>query len=260
MPVIEQTYYLMVSNRRRPWTLETPEALQVRYRLFGSLFFGNGDGEDWEGGNWASGNLTHTTNHNASVVSRRFSVRPWYYSGRAGPFVPKHGSPTLKNHCLKLFKFYNNDNQSLRVIWKTIGKTKRRVIACGLGRVRQRCTLRHVMLLYNQSPPLIGTRNTKDTTHLRGIFKCVAGILGVRNSTVVGESGIGKGGNLNPHKASIVSNSRRFSVRRWYHSGRASPFMPKHGSPTLRKKSTPKQFAQKSLKRSASCKWMGYLP
>uniref|UniRef100_A0A2H1W073 SFRICE_007623 n=1 Tax=Spodoptera frugiperda TaxID=7108 RepID=A0A2H1W073_SPOFR len=94
MPVIEQTYYLMVSNRRRTWTLETPEALQVRYRLFRRLLFGNGDGEDWEGGNWASGNLTHTTKHNASDVSR-FSVRPWYHSGRAGPFVPKHGSPTL---------------------------------------------------------------------------------------------------------------------------------------------------------------------
>uniref|UniRef100_A0A2H1W7U7 SFRICE_009554 n=1 Tax=Spodoptera frugiperda TaxID=7108 RepID=A0A2H1W7U7_SPOFR len=79
MPVIEQTYYLMVSNRRRPWTLETPEALQVRYRLFGRLLFGNGDGEDWEGGNWASGNLTHTTKHNASIVSRRFSVRPIAY-------------------------------------------------------------------------------------------------------------------------------------------------------------------------------------
>uniref|UniRef100_A0A2H1WCJ5 SFRICE_030505 n=1 Tax=Spodoptera frugiperda TaxID=7108 RepID=A0A2H1WCJ5_SPOFR len=87
----------MVSNRRRPWTLETPEALQVRYRLFGKLLFGNGDGEDWEGGNWASGNLTHTTKHNASVVPRLISVRPWYHFGRAGPFVPKRdGSPDDK--------------------------------------------------------------------------------------------------------------------------------------------------------------------
>uniref|UniRef100_A0A2H1X2Q1 SFRICE_003325 n=1 Tax=Spodoptera frugiperda TaxID=7108 RepID=A0A2H1X2Q1_SPOFR len=94
-PVYVQTYHLMVSNRRRPRTLETSEALQVRCRPFGGLLFGNGDGEDWEGGNWASGNLTHTTKHNASVVSRRFSVRPWYYSGRAGSFVAKHGSPIL---------------------------------------------------------------------------------------------------------------------------------------------------------------------
>ena len=76
----------MVSDYHRALTPETPEASQAAC-LAGFL---RGFGPPVP-------SLT-LTKHNAGVVSRRrFSVRPpvSYHSGRVGPFVPKHGSPTI---------------------------------------------------------------------------------------------------------------------------------------------------------------------
>uniref|UniRef100_A0A2H1VD47 SFRICE_028878 n=1 Tax=Spodoptera frugiperda TaxID=7108 RepID=A0A2H1VD47_SPOFR len=113
-PVTEQTDRLMVSNHRRPLTLETPVALKVRYRPSGIF-----DNKVWK----ASSFLTHATKYNASVVSRRFSVKPWYQSVRAGPFVPKHGSPTL--HLISKTK--------KNIITINVSDNRRKIFSCVVG-------------------------------------------------------------------------------------------------------------------------------
>ncbi|CAH1635868.1 unnamed protein product [Spodoptera littoralis] len=60
------------------------------------------------------GNLTLTTNYNARYVSRRFSKRPWYHSGRAGPFMLKNDPLILEFSCtLKFYSVLGKDKQGL---------------------------------------------------------------------------------------------------------------------------------------------------
>uniref|UniRef100_A0A2H1VJK6 SFRICE_014233 n=1 Tax=Spodoptera frugiperda TaxID=7108 RepID=A0A2H1VJK6_SPOFR len=79
----------------------------------------------------ASGNCTHITKHNASVVSRQFSVMLWHYSGRADSIVPKHGSLTLKYPSLDLavYLYGGKVSQTIQLDVR-VGKKLMEILSC----------------------------------------------------------------------------------------------------------------------------------
>ncbi|KAF9794946.1 hypothetical protein SFRURICE_005181, partial [Spodoptera frugiperda] len=90
--------YLMVSNRRHIWTPETPQAIQVRSGLLGvwnlRVIGESGIRTIGKGALIDPLVASLTQRDDASVVPPRFSLKLWYHSGRASPYMPKHGSPT----------------------------------------------------------------------------------------------------------------------------------------------------------------------
>lgn len=67
-----------INNCKSPSGKPTPPRMDRLLVVRNLMKFGDSRiVEIGERGNWASGYITHTTKHNACVVSRRFSERSW---------------------------------------------------------------------------------------------------------------------------------------------------------------------------------------